>query len=134
MDIVKELSDRFNWEYYGGKHYESTYTKFVQTIYLPKKFKIDKRLIHYSAMVRSNLMSVYDAKLKLIDEPISSEEEKKLVKFVCKKLQLSVEDLNRIMSLEPKSYKDYKTYESIKNMLNIPITVMKKLHIWPKIA
>ena len=34
--------------YYGGKHYESIYTRFYQAYLLPRKFDIDKRKAHYS--------------------------------------------------------------------------------------
>ena len=49
--VEKILKDEVNWNYYGGHHHESLLTKFVVSIYLPKKFNIDRRLTSYSAML-----------------------------------------------------------------------------------
>ena len=35
---METLSSRFGWRYYGGKHYESVFTKFYQAYVLPVKF------------------------------------------------------------------------------------------------
>ena len=35
-------------EYYGGKHFESRFTKYFQSVYLPRKFGYDKRRAHLS--------------------------------------------------------------------------------------
>ena len=40
MDV---LQNKLGWVYYGGKHYESIYTRFWQGYVLPVKFNIDKR-------------------------------------------------------------------------------------------
>ena len=37
------IKSEFNWVDYGGKHYESVFTRFYQGYILPEKFKIDKR-------------------------------------------------------------------------------------------
>ena len=49
----KLLQDKLGWVYYGGKHYESIYTRFFQAYVLPRKFDIDKRKAHHSTLVCS---------------------------------------------------------------------------------
>ncbi len=63
--ITKEL----DWRDYGGKHYESVFTKFYQAYILPEKFKIDKRKAHYSTLICSGQMTREEA-LSLLDEPL----------------------------------------------------------------
>ena len=46
---METLKSEYGWEYYGGKHYESVFTKFYQAHYLPTKFGIDKRRAHLSS-------------------------------------------------------------------------------------
>lgn len=48
MDILRTKLD---WKYYGGKHYESIYTRFYQGYILPTKFGIDKRKAHISSLI-----------------------------------------------------------------------------------
>jgi N-acetyl sugar amidotransferase len=40
-EVEKTLKESFDWKPYGGKHYESIYTRFIQSYYLYEKFKID---------------------------------------------------------------------------------------------
>jgi N-acetyl sugar amidotransferase len=51
-DKTKEiLKDKVDWKDYGGKHYESVFTKFYQSYILPKKFGVDKRRAHLSNQI-----------------------------------------------------------------------------------
>ena len=50
-EALETLKREFDWQYYGGKHYESTFTKFYQAYVLPVKFGIDKRRAHYSDLI-----------------------------------------------------------------------------------
>lgn len=47
------LKEKLGWVDYGGKHYESFYTKFYQAYILPVKFRIDKRKAHLSNLILS---------------------------------------------------------------------------------
>ena len=51
------LVERYGWEDYGGKHYESVYTRFYQGWILPHKFGYDKRRMHLSTLVCSGQMT-----------------------------------------------------------------------------
>ncbi|MFM6923862.1 MAG: N-acetyl sugar amidotransferase, partial [Ferruginibacter sp.] len=51
---VKEIITReLGWRDYGGKHYESVFTRFYQGYILPVKFGIDKRKAHLSNLIFS---------------------------------------------------------------------------------
>ena len=50
-DVKEVLAKELGWRDYGGKHYESVYTKFFQGWILPEKFGIDKRIAHYSNLI-----------------------------------------------------------------------------------
>ena len=47
----KLLMERYGWRDYGGKHYESVFTRFYQGYILPTKFNIDKRRAHLSTLI-----------------------------------------------------------------------------------
>ena len=66
IDYKKEkainiLEKELKWKRYEGKHYESVYTRFFQGYFLPKKFGIDKRVGHYSDLIRAGQISRLDA-------------------------------------------------------------------------
>ena len=51
QEAKKIITEKLGWEDYGGKHFESIYTRFFQAYILPKKFNIDKRLPHLSTLI-----------------------------------------------------------------------------------
>lgn len=106
---MNTLREYFGWEYYGGKHYESLFTKFYQAHILPRKFNIDKRKVHLSCLVRNGEISLEDARSD-INKPLYDEIElKRDFAFVAKKLGFSIEELNSILDAPPIPHDHYPT-------------------------
>lgn len=106
-DVKKEIVQKLNWRDYGGKHYESVFTRFYQGYILPVKFGIDKRKAHLSTLINSGQINRNSALLEL-ESPIYPEDLRKSdFDFVLKKLGLSVEDFQQIMNLPIKKHRDY---------------------------
>ena len=99
-DAIKVLEDEFGWQYYGGKHYESIFTKFYQSYILPNKFGIDKRLVHLSSLIRNGEITrdeaIKELELPLYDDKTLAEERE----YFLKKLGLSDFEFERIMQEE----------------------------------
>ena len=72
-DAMAELREKAGWEYYGGKHYESVFTRFFQAHILPAKFGIDKRRAHFSNLIVNGQMS-RDEALAELENPLYSQE------------------------------------------------------------
>ncbi len=104
--IIKEL----NWKDYGGKHYESIFTRFYQAYILPRKFKIDKRKAHLSTLICSGQITRSEALEEMKKEifPIAKLMEDK--NYVIKKLGLSDNEFESIMALPVKQHTDYDSY------------------------
>ncbi|MFH0895766.1 MAG: N-acetyl sugar amidotransferase [Bacteroidota bacterium] len=104
------LMDDFDWKDYGGKHYESVFTRFYQGYILPVKFGIDKRKAHLSTMVCSGQISRKEA-LEMISKPPYEEQMLKDDKeYVIKKLGLTEEEFESIMRAPIKKHTDYPSY------------------------
>jgi N-acetyl sugar amidotransferase len=101
------LTDKYGWEDYGGKHYESVYTRFYQGWILPHKFGYDKRRMHLSALVCSGQMTRAAALEEIATPPYPAEWVDPDRAFVAKKLGISVEEFTAIMALPRKRYSDY---------------------------
>ena len=54
LEVIKKELD---WQDYGGKHFESIFTRFYQGYILPNKFNVDKRRAHLSNLVLSGQIS-----------------------------------------------------------------------------
>ncbi|MBN2425573.1 MAG: N-acetyl sugar amidotransferase [Calditrichaceae bacterium] len=116
-EIKKIISDELGWRDYGGKHFESIFTRFNQTKIRYDKFGYDMRLIEYAALVRSGYMSRIDALEKLKKPPYTDEQLEDDVNYVIKKLGLTRDEFDYIYNLPPKSYLDYPTYYPLFNKL-----------------
>ena len=109
MDILR---DELGWVYYGGKHYESVYTRFFQSYILPKKFNADKRRAHLSCLVCAGEMTRERA-LEQLEQPICDEALLRQDKeFVIKKFGLNVGEFYAIMAAPHKTIRDYPSYEN----------------------
>ena len=110
QDAQELLEKKYNWEYYGGHHYENIYTKFAITYLLFEKFKIDKRKITFSAQILNNKMTREEALAKLNDIPYNKKEIKFDLDYFLSKLDLSNEEFKKIMNRCNKSFYDYPSY------------------------
>ena len=54
FEAIDLLKQKYDFKPYPYKHYESIFTRFYQGYLLPKKFGIDKRILHYSTLIMSN--------------------------------------------------------------------------------
>ena len=108
-DAIKELYDRFGWERYKNKHFESIFTRFYEGYWLIKKFGYDKRKAHFSSLILTGQMSRQEA-LDIIAKP-AYEEALALqdLEYIANKLDLTKEEFVVLMSGENKTYKDYKS-------------------------
>lgn len=104
------LQNTLGWKYYGGKHYESIYTRFYQGYILPKKFGYDKRRMHLSSLICSKEITRSEALEELKCEPYPSDLQKHDRDYVIKKFGLTEVEFNRIMSLPINKFEDYPSY------------------------
>jgi N-acetyl sugar amidotransferase len=110
--IQKEL----DWRDYGGKHYESQFTKFYQAYILPEKFSIDKRKAHLSTLICSGQIFREEALEELkkpLYEPALLKSDKE---YVMKKFGLSNEEFEEIMQLPVQKHTDFKSDRKLKEM------------------
>ncbi len=112
-DALDVLQNKLGWQYYGGKHYESIYTRFFQGYILPKKFNIDKRKAHYSSLIRSGQIA-RDQVLEEIAAPTYPEDmQRDDREYVIKKLCLTEQEFDEIMATPVKTYRDYPNYYNL---------------------
>jgi hypothetical protein len=115
LDYIKKnameiLERKCEWRYYGGKHYESIYTRFYQGYILPKKFGYDKRKAHLSSLICSGEITREEALEELKKEPYPAEIQREDRAYVIKKLNLTEEEFGKIIDLPKKTYWDYPSY------------------------
>jgi len=124
--IKKYLAEKYGWEDYGGHHLENKYTAFITSYFLPKKFNIDKRIIGYSALIRSRQLTKEEAEEKL-------KEKLCLSKDILKEIKQTYPNFNDVMKSKPKkSFQDFKTYHKLFRRYKWLIWILAEFHLVPE--
>ncbi len=118
QDAKQIITDELAWRDYGGKHYESIFTRFFHAYYLPQKFGFDLRRSYLSALILSGQVTRADA-LSEISEPTAPadrlQEDKE---YVIKKLGITPAEFEEIMNAPLKLFSDYPNNDRIWQRLN----------------
>jgi N-acetyl sugar amidotransferase len=109
---VKLLVDKFGWQPYPQKHFESRFTRFYEGYWLPKKFGFDTRKVQFSSLIVTGQMTREDALEKLKTPALDNATVRQEFEYVANKLGISTDELQGYMDAPNKTYKDYKSQEA----------------------
>jgi N-acetyl sugar amidotransferase len=118
------LVEKYGYQKYPQKHFESRFTRFYESYWLPKKFGYDTRKVQYSSLMLTNQMTREDALEKLKHSAYDPKTIKQDFEYIATKLEISKEELQSYMDAPNKTYKDYKSQE---NIYSIGAKVMRLL-------
>lgn len=105
----KELAEFCGFEYYGRKHLENILTAFIQLVWFPQKFGVDKRTSHLSSMIASNQMTREEA-LRELKEPLYNQQMMdQYIAIIKKNLDISDAEFDVIMKAQTHQHKEFKT-------------------------
>ena len=108
-DAMQLLIDRFGWQRYAHKHYESRFTRFYEGYWLPTRFGFDKRRAHFSSLILTKQMTRDDA-LERIAKPAHDDATiAQDFEYIATKLDIAVDQLRAFHEAPKKSYRDYKS-------------------------
>jgi N-acetyl sugar amidotransferase len=106
-EAMQTLEREFDWQYYGGKHFESRWTRFFQGWWLPAKFGYDKRLAHLSSLILSGQMTREAALLEMSTVSYTQSMMEEDRDLVLKKLAMPKAEFDRIMEAPPHAHSEY---------------------------
>lgn len=114
-DAVQLLVREYGWKPYPQKHFESRFTKFYESYWLPERFGFDPRRVQFSSLILTGQMT-RDEALERLGKPaydpstIGSDFE-----YVARKLHISTDELGHYFTMPKKFYWDYKNQETLFN-------------------
>lgn len=108
---TQTLSDELGWRAYGGKHFESVFTRFYQAYILYHKFNIDKRRAHLSTLINSGQITRADALSELETPPCSWQQANEDKIFVIKKLGFTEAEFDALMQKPPVPHTQYANHD-----------------------
>ncbi len=118
--------DKFGFQKYPQKHFESRLTKFYEGFRLPQRFNYDARKVQFSSLILIGQMTRNEALGKLKDPIYSQEQILEDFEFVSNKLGISTDELWEYFCSPKKTFKDL---ESNKNIYAIGAFFVKLFRI-----
>ncbi|WP_299430989.1 N-acetyl sugar amidotransferase [uncultured Maribacter sp.] len=115
-EAMQLLVDKYGYQEYPQKHFESRFTRFYEAYWLPKKFGYDTRKVQFSSLILTNQMTRENALEELKKPAYNPESIAQDFEFIANKLGITVEELQGYMDAPNKTYKDYKSQDSIYNI------------------
>lgn len=104
---IATLERELGFQYYGGKHFESRFTKWQQLFYRPRKFGFDERRAYLSSLVLSGQTTRERALATLAGDVENERQAENDTEYILTKLAISEEEFRQIMNQPPRSYRDY---------------------------
>lgn len=132
VEAMKTIENELGWKYYGGKHYESIYTRFYQSYILPRKFNIDKRKAHYSCLIMSTGEVTREQALEMLKAPPA---DSKIIEddktYIIKKLGMTKDEFEAIMNAPIKTIYDYPNIHKTELFFRKSLLKLRKIGIMP---
>ncbi|MCK9627006.1 MAG: N-acetyl sugar amidotransferase [Bacteroidales bacterium] len=124
---AKEMLQReYGWMPYPQKHFESRFTRFFESFWLPERFGYDPRSVQFSSLILAGQMTRTEALEELRKKPYNPDTIKDDFKYVATKLGITVEELQGFFDMPQKFYWDYKNNQTMLSKLS---ELANKLHL-----
>ena len=92
MDL---LVQKFGYQAYRQKHFESRFTRFYEGFWLLERFGFDTRKVQFSSLILTNQKKRDEALEKLKQKPLDDITIKNDKEFICSKLNISISELEK---------------------------------------
>ena len=122
MDLLEK---EYGWMPYPQKHFESRFTTFYESYWLPKKFGYDVRRVQLSSLILTKQIKREDALNELSSEPFAKINISKELEFVSNKLEINLDELLSFLKIPNKTYKYYKSNYLIYKIGTLIMKLMK---------
>ncbi len=112
-EAIALLVDKFGWQRYPQKHFESRFTRFYEGYWLPQKFGFDTRKVQFSSLILTGQMTRDDALRRLASPAFDAQTIVQDFEYIATKLGISVAELQSYFDAPNKSYRDYKSQKGL---------------------
>lgn len=110
---MQDLVDKFGYQKYPQKHFESRFTRFYEGFWLPERFGFDTRKVQFSSLILTDQMTRDEALLKLQDKVYTKVQIDEDFDYISNKLGITVDELWSYFYAPKKTYQDYKSQENL---------------------
>lgn len=115
-EATQFLVENFGYQRYPQKHFESRFTRFYESYWLPEKFGFDTRKVQYSSLILTGQLTRAEALKNLRSTAYNPETIEEDFNYIANKLDITPDELRAYFEGDNKTYKDYKNQMWIYNL------------------
>lgn len=112
-EATQRLVDEFGYQRYAQKHFESRFTRFYESYWLPEKFGFDTRKVQFSSLILTGQMTRKEALEKLKTPAYDPDTIEHDFEYIASKLEIPITELRSYLDAPNKSYRDYKNQQMV---------------------
>ena len=106
-EATQLLVDKYGYERYPQKHFESRFTRFYESYWLPEKFGFDTRKVQFSSLILTGQMTREVALDELKRPAHNPDTIHHDFEYVASKLNMTVDELQACFDAPNQTYEDY---------------------------
>jgi hypothetical protein len=114
---IELLEKEYGWKTYPQKHFESVFTKFYESYWLPERFHFDVRRCQFSSLILTGQMTRDEALEELEKKPYNTETIHQEIEYIINKLAITSKEFNDFFTMPKKYYFDYKNQQFLLGMI-----------------
>lgn len=111
-ESMRLLVDKFGWQPYPQKHFESRFTRFYEGYWLPAKFGYDTRRVQFASLIVTDQMTREEAIEKLKAPALDEATVRQEFEYVANKLGITTDELQGYFDAPNRTFRDFKSQES----------------------
>jgi hypothetical protein len=115
-EALELLKQEYDWTPYPQKHFESRFTKFYESYWLPERFGFDTRRVQFSSLILTGQMTREEALEQLKKPAYNPDTIEEEFNYIATKLGITSEELRGYFNMPKKFYWDYNNQESLFKM------------------
>jgi N-acetyl sugar amidotransferase len=119
------LSKEYGWKPYQRKHFESRFTRFYESYWLPTRFGFDIRRTQFSALILTGQMTRDQAFVELEKLPYDTETIEQDFEYIATKLGITPDELRTYHNMPKKFYWDYRNHFRLLDIIEKSVTFLK---------
>jgi len=107
------LMKEYGWRMPERKHFESRFTRFYESYWLPTRFGFDVRRVQFSSLIFTGQMTREDALRELEKPPYDVDNIMHDFEYIATKMGVSIDELHNYHRLPKKFFWDYKNQNKV---------------------
>lgn len=112
-DAMLELEREYGWKPYPQKHFESRFTRFFESYWLPTRFGYDMRRNQFSSLILTGQMCRDEALAELQKPTFDAFSIDQEFSYIATKLGITADELHEYHSIPKKFYWNYKNRHNL---------------------